>query len=50
MIVGKATSKLGLKHVVITYVYGDDLPDVGYAPLSVFRKLRKRDPNVIIES
>ncbi|KJV64900.1 hypothetical protein APHNP_0683 [Anaplasma phagocytophilum str. ApNP] len=38
MIVGKATSKLGLKHVVITYVYRDDLPDMGRAPLSLFRK------------
>jgi len=46
----KATKELGLKHVVITSVTRDDLPDGGAAHFTkVTEKLRKYNNNLIIE-
>lgn len=48
--VAKATVKLGLKHVVITSVTRDDLPDGGAEHFSkVINKIREKDSNIIIE-
>ena len=46
----EASKKLGLKHVVITFVTRDDLPDGGAAHFAgITRKLRDYDENLIIE-
>ncbi|CAH2213032.1 lipoyl synthase [Tepidibacter aestuarii] len=48
--VAKATVELGLKHVVITSVTRDDLPDGGAEHFSkVINKIREKDSNIIIE-
>lgn len=46
----EATKKLGLKHVVITSVTRDDLPDGGAAHFAgITKKLREYNKNLIIE-
>lgn len=46
----EATKRLGLKHVVITSVTRDDLPDSGAAHFAeITEKLRNYDENLIIE-
>ncbi|AXW84170.1 lipoyl synthase [Anaplasma marginale] len=48
--VGAAISKLGLKHVVITSVDRDDLPDGGASHFAkCVREIRKRDSSVTVE-
>lgn len=48
--VAEASVKLGLKHVVVTSVTRDDLPDGGSGHFaSVINAIRKRDTNIIIE-
>jgi len=48
--VAKATVELGLKHVVITSVTRDDLPDGGAQHFSkVINEIKKKDPKIIIE-
>ena len=45
-----SVKELGLKHVVITMVARDDLPDGGAAHLAaIIREVRKHDPEVTIE-
>ncbi len=46
----KAAKKLGLKHVVITSVTRDDLPDGGASHFAkITEKLREYDENIVIE-
>lgn len=48
--VAKATKELGLKHVVVTSVARDDLPDQGAEQFAkTIRSLHKELPNVIVE-
>ncbi|MDB1135000.1 lipoyl synthase [Candidatus Anaplasma sp. TIGMIC] len=48
--VGAAISKLGLKHVVITSVDRDDLPDGGASHFAkCIREIRMRDPTITVE-
>lgn len=48
--IAEATKKLGLKHVVITSVTRDDLPDGGAAHFAkITEKIRNYDQNLIIE-
>ncbi|MGN7678804.1 MAG: lipoyl synthase [Anaplasma sp.] len=48
--VGAAISRLGLKHVVITSVDRDDLPDGGASHFAkCIREIRKRDSTVTVE-
>ncbi len=48
--VAEGVHRLGLKHVVITSVTRDDLPDGGaQAFIDVIREIRKIDPNVTVE-
>jgi len=48
--VAEATEKLGLKHVVITSVTRDDLPDGGASAFAAtIRAVRERTPDVVIE-
>lgn len=48
--VGEAVSRLGLKHIVITSVDRDDLPDGGSTIFAeTIREVRSRDLNLIIE-
>lgn len=48
--VGAAVSKLGLKHIVITSVDRDDLPDGGSTIFArTIEEVRRRDLNLVIE-
>ncbi|MFV9838578.1 MAG: lipoyl synthase [Aaplasma endosymbiont of Hyalomma asiaticum] len=48
--VGEAVSRLGLKHIVITSVDRDDLPDGGASHFAkCIREIRKRDSSITIE-
>lgn len=48
--VAKATGDLGLKHVVVTSVTRDDLPDGGAGHFAkVIKAIRARDPEITIE-
>ncbi len=48
--VAKATEELGLKHVVVTSVARDDLPDQGAEQFaSTVRAIHRRQPDVIVE-
>ncbi|SCY38527.1 lipoyl synthase [Alkaliphilus peptidifermentans] len=48
--VAEATIKLGLKHVVITSVTRDDLPDGGAAHFAeVIKEIKNRDEKIIVE-
>ncbi|MFI5334849.1 MAG: lipoyl synthase, partial [Chlamydiales bacterium] len=45
-----SVKELGLKHVVITMVARDDLPDGGAAPLvEIIREVKKQNPDVTVE-
>ncbi len=45
-----SVKELGLKHVVVTMVARDDLPDGGAAHLAaIIREIRKHDPEVTVE-
>lgn len=48
--IAKAVEELGLKHVVITSVTRDDLPDGGAGQFyNVIKQIRIKNPNVVIE-
>ncbi|GAF40184.1 lipoyl synthase [Agrilactobacillus composti DSM 18527 = JCM 14202] len=48
--VAQATQKLGLKHVVVTSVDRDDLPDLGATQfVNVIKEIRRLNPNTSIE-
>jgi lipoyl synthase len=48
--VAKTTEDLGLKHVVVTSVARDDLPDEGAGQFAqTIRQIHKRQPDVIVE-